>query len=133
MANDVFHSAATEGDGASSRPPVRHLGHVEIRPAELQVFVEGRRVSFTVREFQIFSVLAESPDQVIRRSEIYQQVWRAPWVHRDRSVDVFVRKIRGKLAVVSPGWTYIHTHFGIGYRYSPEPTPGPEADPLRAA
>jgi hypothetical protein len=38
----------------------------------------------------------------------------------ERSVDVFVRKVRRKLATVSPGWTYIHTHFGIGYRFSPE-------------
>ena len=39
---------------------------------------------------------------------------------RDRSVDVFVRKVRTKLHDVSPGWIYIHTHFGIGYRFSPE-------------
>jgi len=44
----------------------------------------------------------------------------APWVHRDRSVDVFVRKVRGKLAAAAPEWTYVHTHFGIGYRFSPE-------------
>ena len=44
---------------------------------------------------------------------------------RDRSVDVFVRKVRNKLAVVSPQWIYIHTHFGIGYRFAPV---APEAD-----
>jgi DNA-binding winged helix-turn-helix (wHTH) protein len=42
-------------------------------------------------------------------------------VHGDRSVDVFVRKLRQKLEKVSPGWRYIHTHFGIGYRFAPEP------------
>ncbi len=96
-------------------------GDVEIHPAELQVLVDGRRVGFTVREFQIFSVLAARPDRVVRRSDIHEQVWGSPWVHRDRSVDVFVRKVRRKLAKVSPEWTYVHTHFGIGYRYSPEP------------
>jgi DNA-binding winged helix-turn-helix (wHTH) protein len=42
-------------------------------------------------------------------------------VHGDRSVDVFVRKLRQKLERVSPGWRYIHTHFGIGYRFAAEP------------
>ncbi len=93
---------------------------VTIYDDELQVFVGGRRVGFTVREFQIFSVLAERPNRVVRRAEIYGEVWGAAWVHRDRSVDVFVRKIRRKLADVSPEWIYVHTHFGIGYRYHPE-------------
>ena len=100
-------------------------GHVEIRPNELQVFVGGRRVGFTVREFEIFTVLAARPDRVVRRADIHEQVWGATYIRRDRSVDVFVRKVRGKLRAISPEWTYIHTHFGIGYRYHPEPrSPG---------
>ena len=42
-------------------------------------------------------------------------------VHGDRSVDVFVRKLRSKLEKASPSWRYIHTHFGIGYRFAAEP------------
>jgi DNA-binding winged helix-turn-helix (wHTH) protein len=41
-------------------------------------------------------------------------------VHGDRSVDVFVRKLRQKLERASPRWRYIHTHFGIGYRFAAE-------------
>jgi DNA-binding winged helix-turn-helix (wHTH) protein len=41
--------------------------------------------------------------------------------HGDRSVDVFIRKLRQKLERTSPSWSYIHTHFGIGYRFDPEP------------
>jgi DNA-binding winged helix-turn-helix (wHTH) protein len=41
--------------------------------------------------------------------------------HGDRSVDVFVRKLRQKLESASPSWRYIHTHFGVGYRFDPEP------------
>ena len=98
---------------------------MEIHAAELQVLIDGRRVGFTVREFQIFSVLAARPDRVVRRFEIHEQIWGAPWVHRDRSVDVLVRKVRGKLAAVSPDRTYVHTHLGIGYRYTPEPMSSP--------
>jgi hypothetical protein len=45
----------------------------------------------------------------------------------DRSVDVFVRKLRQKLERASPGWRYIHTHFGVGYRFAPVPLEGPDA------
>jgi DNA-binding winged helix-turn-helix (wHTH) protein len=40
--------------------------------------------------------------------------------HGDRSVDVFVRKLRQKLRAASRSWSYIHTHFGVGYRFAPE-------------
>jgi len=57
---------------------------------------------------------------VIEREEIYQKVWGYAMAHGDRSVDVFVRKLRQKLQRHSANWRYIHTHFGIGYRFDPE-------------
>jgi DNA-binding response OmpR family regulator len=100
--------------------PVLTIGSLEIRPSELQVFAQGARVGFTVREFQTFFVLAQRFDRVVTRQELYSLVWGGDMPRRDRSVDVFVRKVRRKLADVSPGWTYVHTHFGIGYRFAPE-------------
>jgi DNA-binding response OmpR family regulator len=97
------------------------IEHLEIRPSEYQVLVDGRRARLTVREFQIFYELARRQDRVVRRHELYDLVWGGPMAYRDRSVDVFVRKVRRKLAEFSPEWTYIHTHFGIGYRMSVEP------------
>ena len=96
------------------------IANLEIRPAEFQVLADGRRVGLTVREFQTFLVLAERPDRVVTRPEIYSLVWGGQMTYRDRSVDVFVRKVRRKLATCAPGWSYIHTHFGVGYRFSPE-------------
>ena len=95
-------------------------GPLEIRPDEPAVLADGVRVGLTVREFEVFLVLASEPDRVIQRPAIYQQVWNAPMRYRDRAVDVFVRKVRGKLEVAAPEWEFIHTHFGIGYRFSPE-------------
>ena len=100
--------------------PVVKIADLEIRPAELQAFVHGARVNFTVREFEVFYALAARCDRVVSRDELYAAVWSGEMARRDRSVDVFVRKVRRKLAAVSPDWTYIHTHFGIGYRLSPE-------------
>jgi DNA-binding response OmpR family regulator len=99
------------------------IEHLEIRPAEFQVLVSGRRARLTVREFEIFYALVQHRDRVVRRQELYDLVWGGRMAYRDRSVDVFVRKVRRKLAAVSPEWVYIHTHFGIGYRMSIEPAP----------
>jgi DNA-binding winged helix-turn-helix (wHTH) protein len=94
---------------------------VEIRADQFQAFVGGASVELTRREFELIQLLAEAEGQVLQREEIYQRVWGYAMVHGDRSVDVFVRKLRSKLERVSPEWRYIHTHFGIGYRFAAEP------------
>jgi len=104
-------------------PDAFAIGPLQVVPAELQVFAEGRRVGLTVREFQVFLVLAERSDRVITRGQIYERVWGGSLPHRDRSVDVFVRKVRHKLHLALSDWDYIHTHFGIGYRLAPERRP----------
>ena len=95
-------------------------GEVEIRADQFQAFVSGRSLELTRREFELLQVLAEASGTVIEREEIYQRVWGYAMAHGDRSVDVFVRKLRAKLQKHSPGWEYIHTHFGVGYRFEPD-------------
>ncbi len=86
------------------------------------MLIDGRRVGLTVREFELFMLLAERLDSVVQRPEIYSLMWGSEMPRRDRSVDVLIRRVRAKLERVAPGWRYIHTHFGIGYRFSPETT-----------
>jgi len=107
-------------EGRSDRGPLV-VGEVDIRPDQFQAFVGGASVDLTRREFELIQLLAEAQGQVLQREEIYQRVWGYAMVHGDRSVDVFVRKLRQKLEKASPGWRYIHTHFGIGYRFAAEP------------
>jgi DNA-binding response OmpR family regulator len=101
------------------------IGEVEIRADQFQAFVSGSSVELTRREYELIQLLAEAEGQVLQREEIYQRVWGYAMVHGDRSVDVFVRKLRSKLERVSPSWRYIHTHFGIGYRFAAEPVEAP--------
>jgi DNA-binding response OmpR family regulator len=108
------------------------VGELEIRADQFQAFVGGQSLELTRREFELVQLLAEARGQVLQREEIYQRVWGYAMAHGDRSVDVFVRKLRQKLDARSPGWTYIHTHFGIGYRFHPEPKDGEGGDPAGA-
>ena len=96
-------------------------GEVEVRPDQFQAFVSDRSLGLTRREFELLQVLADGQGKVIEREDLYQRVWGYAMAHGDRSVDVFVRKLRAKLQKDSPGWNYIHTHFGVGYRFDPEP------------
>lgn len=100
------------------------VGEIEIRSDRFQGYVSGQSIGLTRREFELLSVLAQAPGTVVEREDIYQRVWGYAMARGDRSVDVFVKKVRGKLRKHSPGWSYIHTHFGVGYRFDPEPVTG---------
>ena len=95
-------------------------GEVEIRTDRFQAFVAGHSLDLTRREFELIELLAAAEGRVLEREEIYSRLWGYAMVHGDRSVDVFVRKLRQKLERASPRWRYIHTHFGIGYRFAAE-------------
>ncbi len=95
------------------------IGEITIRPDLYQAYVGEQSLELTAREFEILQLLSQS-DRVLRREEIYERVWGYAMAHGDRSVDVFVRKLRQKLRAISPDWSYIHTHFGVGYRFAPE-------------
>jgi DNA-binding response OmpR family regulator len=110
----------------SEAPPVV-IGEVEIRADQFQAFVNGASADLTRREFELIQLLAAAEGQVLPREEIYERVWGYAMVHGDRSVDVFVRKLRQKLERLSPDWRYIHTHFGIGYRFAAEGVVPPAA------
>ena len=108
--------------GVESGPVI--AGELEIRPDQFQAFVGGSSLDLTRREFELLHLLAEAKGQVLERETIYQRVWGYAMAHGDRSVDVFIRKLRQKLEKRSLGWGYIHTHFGVGYRFDPEPAGG---------
>jgi DNA-binding response OmpR family regulator len=117
------HGVVRRRRRTSSRAEAKPLlaGEVEIRSDRFQAFVSGGSLDLTRREFELIELLAAAEGRVLEREEIYSRLWGYTMVRGDRSVDVFVRKLRQKLEKASPSWRYIHTHFGIGYRFAAEP------------
>lgn len=111
------HRAAAGGQPSAAR---LLAGEVEVRADRFQAFVGRRSLELTRREFELISLLAAAEGRVLEREQIYGRLWGYAMVRGDRSVDVFVRKLRQKLEKASPQWRYIHTHFGIGYRFAAE-------------
>ena len=101
-------------------------GEVEIRPAEFLATAGGRPLNLTARELDLLTALVLRRGRIVSREELYNAVWDEPYRKSDRSVDVYVAKLRHKLDEALPGTRFIHTHFGFGYRLEQEPRPLPE-------
>ena len=99
---------------------VLQVGELEIRPGEGLVLAAGRAMSLSVREFGLLVALATRPGRIVRREDLYRIVWGSSLRAGDRSIDVYVHKLRAKLEDALPEWTFIHTHVGFGYRLAPE-------------
>lgn len=100
------------------------VGELEIRPDEYRALCAGRPLDLAPRELALLTELARRSGRIVSREELYTAVWDRPYRREDRSVDVYVRKLRAKLARVRPEVEFIHTHFGFGYRLDPDDSEG---------
>ena len=106
-------------DVVSEDEPLR-IGELEIRPEEGLAVAGDRVVRLSVRECSLLVALARRPGRVVRREDLFRIVWGASLRPGDRSIDVYVHKLRMKLEEALPEWRFIHTHVGFGYRCEPE-------------
>jgi DNA-binding response OmpR family regulator len=102
---------------------VLSLGPLEIAPAEQLARASGLVLALSLRELKLLTALARRADRIVSREQLFELVWERKMRPGDRSVDVYVRKLRVKLDGALPGWYFIHTHFGFGYRLAPQRKP----------
>jgi two-component system alkaline phosphatase synthesis response regulator PhoP len=88
-----------------------------IDPERKEAFADGEPLNLTSKEFAVLHLLVRESPMVISREDIYKSVWGYEMLHGDRSVDVFVRRIRKKLAARFPGQAFVQTHYGFGYKF----------------
>lgn len=100
--------------------PQRLHGRLEVRPEEHAALLDGRPLRLTMRELQLLAALASHPQRIMTREELFTEVWGSQPHRHDRSVDVYVSRLRAKLGEALPETSLIHTHNGIGYRFSPD-------------
>ncbi len=99
-----------------------YAGELEIRPGEGLVLASGHALTLSVREFELLVALAHRAGAILTREELYSAVWGGPLRTGDRSVDVYVSKLRTKLEQAMPDRRFIHTHPGFGYRFQSQPS-----------
>jgi DNA-binding response OmpR family regulator len=101
-----------------------YAGELEIHPAEGLALATGQALTLSVREFALLVAMARRQGTIVTREELYQVVWKGELRAGDRSVDVYVSKLRTKLEAAMPDRRFIHTHPGFGYRFQPQPVAG---------
>jgi two-component system, OmpR family, response regulator TrcR len=111
---------------AAIQTQVLRSGSIEIHPDEFLALAGGRPLNLTARELALLTALVLRQGRIVSREEIYTAVWDEPYRKSDRSVDVYVAKLRQKLDQALPDTRFIHTHFGFGYRLEQEGQPLPK-------
>jgi DNA-binding response OmpR family regulator len=96
------------------------IEELRIDPREVQAFVAGSSAALTPTEFKLLYTLALEQGRVVTRDELLQRIWGRRQSHRDRTVDVFVRRLRDKIDKRAPRHTFIQTRYGVGYKLDPQ-------------
>lgn len=95
---------------------------VEIRGIKIdktarRVWVNGEEKNFTSREFDLLAFLAENPNHVFTKEELFRKIWDMDSVGDIATVTVHIKKIREKIELNSAKPQYIETIWGVGYRF----------------
>jgi two-component system, OmpR family, response regulator VicR len=111
-------AAARRGASAAPRDrgDVLHFEELLIDPRNVQAYIDGMSVGLTPTEFKLLHALGLSAGQVVTRDELMQRIWGRRHRYRDRTVDVFVRKLREKIDRRASRHTFIQTRYGVGYK-----------------
>jgi len=115
-------------EAAQRQEDTIRVGALEIHPAQGLALAGGDALSLSVREFGLLVALARSGGRIVRREDLYRRVWGRTLRDGDRSIDVYVHKLRVKLEHALPGLQFIHTHVGFGYRFAPVRAATPHHD-----
>jgi DNA-binding response OmpR family regulator len=113
---------------ARSSSEIIEVGPLQIIPDEHLARADGRVLVLSIRELRLLTELGRRVDRIMPREELFRLVWGREMRAGDRSVDVYVRKLRVKLEEALPSWRFIHTHFGFGYRLAAERTTRSQLD-----
>jgi len=120
MSELVSRVRAAVRRGVRAQSPDRgeriEIEELVIDPANVQAFVAGESAELTLTEFRLLHALALEHGRVVSREELMQRIWGRRQRYRDRTVDVFVRKLRDKIDRRAPNHVFIHTRHGVGYK-----------------
>lgn len=110
------------GLGENDPAPDYSDGRLTVRPSDFVVIADGEHLKLTPLELSLLAALTRHEGAVRTRSQLIRDAWGAGPSVSARNVDFRIKHLRDKLREAIPDVAYIHTHAGIGYRFSPQPT-----------
>lgn len=94
------------------------IGGLKIDKTSQRVFLNDEEINFTTKEFELFTYLAENPDTVFNKEELFTKIWNYDPLGETSTVTVHINRIRDKLFEVDSNFQYVNTVWGRGYRFN---------------
>lgn len=76
-----------------------------------------QKLDLTAVEFQLLSVLVKTPGRIYSREQLMEKIYPDRRIVEDRTIDSHIKKLRKKLATASDKWEWIHSVYGVGYKF----------------
>ena len=97
---------------------VLNIGDMRIDCDSRSLFIRGKEIYLTAKEFDLLELLAFNPNRVYSRDVLLKTVWGADYPGDGRTVDVHIRRLREKIEDNSSEPKYVHTKWGVGYYFN---------------
>lgn len=108
--------SAKAGDSKEKQNDIA-FGHIVIKPEKFEVWVNGEKREFTLKEFELLKLMVTNPGKVFTRHFLLDRIWGFDYSHDSRTVDVHIRHLRIKIEPNPDIPVYIETVRGIGYKF----------------
>jgi DNA-binding response OmpR family regulator len=104
------------GSGTAKNDVIEIRG-LKIDKTARRVYIDGEEKNFTTKEFDLLTFLAENPNHVYTKEELFRKIWNMDSVGDIATVTVHIKKIREKVELDTSNPQYIETIWGVGYRF----------------
>ena len=105
--------------GSNTKPQndIVEIRGLRIDKTARRVYIDGEEKTFTTKEFDLLTFLAENPNHVFSKDELFREIWDMDSIGDIATVTVHIKKIREKIEVDTAKPNYIETIWGVGYRF----------------
>ena len=120
VARVIAHISRYERLTGTGKPAgeIIEAGSMKIDKKARRVFVNKKEISFTNKEFELLTYLAENPDTIFSKEELFEKIWQYDPIGETSTVTVHINRIRDKLFAADKSFKYVNTVWGKGYRFN---------------
>jgi DNA-binding response OmpR family regulator len=104
-------------EGKAEKPTRMDFGDLSVDCESRRVYISGKEVNLTAKEFDLLDLLSHTPNKVYSRKNLLNLVWGSDYPGDERTVDVHIRRLREKIEPNPGDPKYIHTKWGVGYYF----------------
>ena len=113
----IIRRTARKGEEKET-PRVVEKGGMRLDCDSRRVYIDGKEINLTAKEFEVLELLMKNPGKVYSRENLLSLVWGSDYPGDVRTVDVHIRRLREKIEIVPGEPVYVRTKWGVGYYFA---------------